>query len=177
MTIRRIQQSDFADVDALLHTAFSASKRGYHDEAALVAELRRTADYEAALEVVAMIDGHLVGYGLMTAATITPDAHMNGVALWPLAVAPAYQGSGLGMAIVSELDMRATDLRRDFVSAIGDRQFFGRFGFRKAAAYKLEPPFSIVAEDHLIKELVPGVLASVHRKVNYARPFLAKMPN
>ena len=40
MTIRRIQQSDFADVDALLHTAFSASKRGYHDEAALVAELR-----------------------------------------------------------------------------------------------------------------------------------------
>lgn len=69
MTIRRIQQSDFADVDALLHTAFSASKRGYHDEAALVAELRRTADYEAALEVVAMIDGHLVGYGLMTAAT------------------------------------------------------------------------------------------------------------
>ena len=44
MTIRRIQQSDFADVDALLHTAFSASKRGYHDEAALVAELRRTTD-------------------------------------------------------------------------------------------------------------------------------------
>ena len=170
MTIRRIQQSDFADVDALLHTAFSASKRGYHDEAALVAELRRTTDY-------AMIDGHLVGYGLMTAATITPDAHMNGVALWPLAVAPAYQGSGLGTAIVSELDMRATDLRRDFVSAISDRQFFGRFGFRKAAAYKLEPPFSIVAEDHLIKELVPGVLASVHGKVNYARPFLAKMPN
>ena len=85
-----------------MHTAFSASKtRLSHDEAALVAELRRTADYEAALEVVAMIDGHLVGYGLMTAATITPDAHMNGVALWPLAVAPAYR-SGLGMAIVSE---------------------------------------------------------------------------
>ncbi|WP_171032709.1 GNAT family N-acetyltransferase [Lacticaseibacillus casei] len=174
MTIRRIQQNDFAEVDALLQTAFSGSKRGYHGEAALFAELRRTVDYDAALEVVATIDGHLVGYGLMTAVTITPDAHMQGVALAPLAVAPDYQGSGLGMAIVSELDMRATDLRRDFVSVIGDRQFFGRIGFRKAANYRLEPPFPIVAEDHPIKELVPGVLASVRGKVNYAHPFLAE---
>ncbi len=148
MTIRRIQQSDFADVDALLHTAFSASKRGYHDEAALVAELRRTTDYEAALEVVAMIDGHLVGYGLMTAATITPDAHMNGVALWPLAVAPAYQGSGLGTAIVSELDMRATDLRRDFVSAIGDRQFSAGSDFVK------QPPTNLNRHFRLLPKII-----------------------
>ncbi|EPC99040.1 acetyltransferase [Lacticaseibacillus paracasei subsp. paracasei Lpp125] len=41
MTIRRIQQNDFADVDALLHAAFNASNRGYNGEAELVAGLRR----------------------------------------------------------------------------------------------------------------------------------------
>ena len=57
-----------------------------------------------------------------------------GVALAPLAVAPEYQGGGIGVAIVTELDMRATDLRRDFVSVVGDRQFFGRLGFQKAVS-------------------------------------------
>lgn len=100
MTIRRIQQNDFADVDALLHAAFNASNRGYNGEAELVAGLRRDPNYDSALEVVAMMDGHLVGYGLMTAASITPDAHMQVVALAPLAVAPEYQGGGIGGAIV-----------------------------------------------------------------------------
>lgn len=177
MTIRRIQQNDFADVDALLHAAFNASNRGYNGEAELVAGLRRDPNYDSALEVVAMMDGHQVGYGLMTAASITPDAHMQGVALAPLAVAPEYQGGGIGVAIVTELDMRATDLRRDFVSVVGDRQFFGRLGFQKAAKYKLDPPFPVVTEDHLIKELVPGVLASVRGKVNYPAPFLTQIAN
>lgn len=77
MTIRRIQQNDFADVDALLYAAFIASNRGYNGEAELVAGLRRDPNYDSALEVVAMMDDHLVGYGLMTTASITPDAHMQ----------------------------------------------------------------------------------------------------
>lgn len=98
-------------------------------------------------------------------------------ALALLAVAPEYQGGGIGVAIVTELDMRATDLRRDFVSVVGDRQLFGRLGFQKAAKYKLDPPFPVVTEDHLIKGLVPGVLASVRGKVNYPAPFLTQIAN
>jgi putative acetyltransferase len=81
------------------------------------------------LSLVAEVDGAVVGHVAFSAARIGAVSQ-GWFLLGPVAVAPAYQGNGIGSAIVrtglDELRSRGTV----GCALVGDPAFYGRFGFR-----------------------------------------------
>lgn len=78
--------------------------------------------------------------------------------LGPLAVEPSLAGQGIGRALIRQsLDMAAW-ARHSSVLLVGDESYYGRFGFRPAAAHGIVMPGENPAR-LLALELVPGALA------------------
>ncbi|QUS35617.1 GNAT family N-acetyltransferase [Falsirhodobacter algicola] len=121
MKIRREVSEDIADVRALLTDAF-----GRTAEADLADALRP----EAALSLVAEADGEVTGHLMLSPL----DAPFRACALAPVAVAPLWQGRGIGTALIrAAMDMADCDA----IFVLGDPEFYGQLGFRAdlAAGY------------------------------------------
>ena len=125
--IRAERPGDAAAIRAVLLAAFGRS-----GEADLVERLR--ADGDVALSLVAEAAGGIVGHILFTPLT----APFRALGLGPLAVAPAWQGRGIGSALSrAGLDsVRGDGWQGVFV--LGDPVYYTRFGFRVAAAAGFE---------------------------------------
>lgn len=123
MIIRKAMARDHAAISLLVAAAF-----GRPDEAAIVDQVRAAG--ETLVELVAEIDGEIVGHVLFSRMVCQPP--MSAAGLGPLAVAPALQGRGIG----SELTRRGLDACRELGAlacvVLGAPAFYGRFGFASA---------------------------------------------
>jgi len=63
------------------------------------------------------------------------------VALAPVAVLPALQGSGIGTALVRDGLRRLAASGEDLVLVLGDPGYYGRFGFSREAARDVTTPY------------------------------------
>jgi putative acetyltransferase len=141
---------------------------GQPAEAELVDALRD--EGHVRLSMIAELDGQVVGHILFsdlpihTAAGVVPS-----LALAPMAVTPSLQRQGVG----SQLMRHALDACRAaghrIVVVLGHPQYYPRFGFSPQSAVPLESPYA--AEAFMALELVPGALAGVRGRVEYAPPF------
>jgi putative acetyltransferase len=120
VNIREAAKSDHAAISRLVTAAFGRS-----DEAVIVDRVRAAG--EAFIEFIAEIDSELVGHVLFNRMQSEPA--MSVVGLAPLAVAPQFQGRGVG----SDLTRRGLDAcrQRGAVACIvlGNPAYYGRFGF------------------------------------------------
>lgn len=79
--------------------------------------------------------------------------------LGPLAVAAAWQGRGIGSALISEVLARARTAGEGSILLVGDAPYYGRFGFAAALSRSLRLPGPVERARFLGRELVPGALA------------------
>ncbi len=95
------------------------------------------------LSLVAIAEAALIGHGAFTPCGVS-DGGDAAALLGPLAVAPAWQGRGVGSALVRRgLDrLRSTGV--DHVFVLGDPAYYGRFGFQAERA--VAAPFALPAE-------------------------------
>ena len=123
---------DAAAVEAVVRSAF-AHHLGVVD---LVAAIRRSAQYEPDLALVARLRGSVVGFVMISHAELveaTGSRH-DVLTLSPLAVHPEHERQGIGSALVREVLSRAerrADLPR-LVTLEGSPRFYGRLGFEFA---------------------------------------------
>jgi putative acetyltransferase len=121
--VRGALAPDYAAIARLVTAAF-----GRTDEAVIVDQVRAAG--EAFVELVAEIDSKIVGHVLFSRMRCQPP--IPAVGLGPLAVAPAFQGRGIG----SELTRRGLDASRELGALVcvvlGAPAFYGRFGFVSA---------------------------------------------
>ena len=127
--IRPERPGDAADIDRVHRTAFPGP-----EEAGLVADLRAAG--RAAVSLVAVVDGTVVGHILLSPATPAP-----GLGLAPLAVVPAFQRRGIGSDLVRAGLEAARSTGAAYVVVLGDPAYYGRFGFRPAASLGLSCVF------------------------------------
>jgi putative acetyltransferase len=66
---------------------------------------------------------------------------MKACALAPLAVAPMRQRQGIGSALVKEGLRRLENAGMDMAVVLGDRDYYGHFGFTPDAAKALKTPY------------------------------------
>ncbi len=125
--------ADRAAIRHLLIDAFAGCA-----EADLIEALRR--DGALALGYVAETAGTIVGFVGYSPLDLA-DARWSGAALAPVAVSPALQRCGLGVALIRASLSPLRGLGFDFVLVLGEPAFYARLGFTAEAARTLTTPY------------------------------------
>ncbi len=121
--IRHETARDARAVRQIVRAAF-----GQPDEAELVDRLR--GDGDSVMSLVAEHERAAVGHIMFSRM----QAPMRALGLAPLSVLPAWQGCGIGGALVRAGLLRAREDGCDVVFVLGDPGYYGRFGFAAEAA-------------------------------------------
>lgn len=123
LSIRTAMHADRAAIRAVEERAF---ERNY--EADLVEAIVAAGD--AVLELVAVEDGSVVGHILFSRLKVQAgNKSQNAVALAPLAVAPSFQHSGIGGALIREGHVRLKEAGETLSVVLGDPDYYGRFRY------------------------------------------------
>ena len=100
-------------------------------------------DTAVATSIVAEIDTEIIGHVAFTKCGVD-GKQANAALLAPLAVTPAWQGQGIGSALVRAGLRRMNDENVRFVYVLGDPAFYGRLGFLPESS--IRPPYHLPAE-------------------------------
>ncbi|MFI0986472.1 GNAT family N-acetyltransferase [Streptomyces exfoliatus] len=136
---------DAGAIRRVLSTAFGSEAGASGSEADLVDALRLDPDaWLPGLSYVAEApDGTIAAHALITRCRVG-DA--PAAALAPVSVAPAYQRTGAGQAVVRAV-LDAARLRGEpLVLVLGHPEYYPRFGFVRASAYGIKPGFEVPDE-------------------------------
>ena len=164
MTIRPETPADLDAIREINRLAF-----GQDAEANLVDGLRAGGFVRVSL--VAAVEGQIVGHILFSTVTIhTQTGVVEALALAPMAVLPTHQRRGIGTKLVEEGLRLCRETGHKIVVVLGHPAFYPRFGFSAKLAEPLTSPFG-GGEAWMAVELVPGALAGVAGRVEWAGPF------
>lgn len=175
--VRRERPGAPADADAIraVHTAAfqsAGSPDGAPVEAPLVDALRADDGWLPRLSLVAVVDDRVVGHVVCTRGWISTGAATDVavLGLGPLGVVPAHQGCGVGTALMHAVLGAADALDEPLVALLGDPRYYGRFGFRPAAAHGITAPDPTWGPHFQVRPLAAcdPALAGAFR---YAAPF------
>ena len=132
MIIRPERPEDAATLRRVHVAAFPTAA-----EADLVERIRASDHFVPELSLLAEEeDGSVIGHVLLSYVSLAGEPVL---ALAPMAVLPAWQGKGVGSAlVVAALD--AAEVREEpLVVVLGHPWFYPRFGFRRASKYGIFP--------------------------------------
>jgi putative acetyltransferase len=128
VTIRAERADDHDAIAAVVGAAFASEE---HPQ--LVADLRASDDFVPRWSLVAELDGTVVGHVMVTYAKLVDGETTHRIAhLAPLAVAPEFQGRGIGTALVGAVTAIVDVDGEPFVLLEGSPAYYGRFGFEPA---------------------------------------------
>lgn len=127
LVIRPACKADVDDIDAIHRAAFPEDT-----EARLVKALRKRHDLVVSL--VAEVGGQVVGHAALSPMQLVEQPAVRGfMGLAPIAVRPAFQGRGVGAALIRQSLREAGGLGARAVFVLGDPDYYERFGFTPAA--------------------------------------------
>lgn len=110
----------------------------------------------------------LVGTLLVGSVRVSP-ARAGGVpalVLGPLTVDPAFEGRGIGAALMASAIEAARATGRPLMLLVGDEPYYARFGFRRVPARQLSLPGPIDPARFLALALREGALAEARGAVS-----------
>jgi putative acetyltransferase len=128
----RVERPDDTDtIAAVVAAAFGSAA-----EARLVEAIRASPNFVPTLSLVAELDGQIVGHVMVSFAALHDDGTQHRIAtLSPLAVAPGFQGRGVGSGLVREVTKRADDQGEPLVVLEGSPTYYLRFGFEHSVPH------------------------------------------
>jgi putative acetyltransferase len=136
MELRPAEPDDAAGIRVVHIAAFPTSA-----EADLVEALDREDD--AAVSLVAVRQGEIVGHVLLSRMAVTGDgAPFRALGLAPVGVLPGYQGGGIGAALIHGGLAIARATGEDLVFVLGEPEYYTRFGFSAEAAAPFASPYA-----------------------------------
>lgn len=129
--------------------------------------LREGSSIQPALSFVAMIGSLVIGSVRLTPIVIegaqepskeTPKEPLKACFLGPLTVDPAFEGRGIGRALMRKAcDAAQTELYHAIL-LVGDESYYHQFGFERIAPYSLEMPAPINQQRFLCSKLNSSVV-------------------
>jgi putative acetyltransferase len=126
LNIRPEKPSDYPIVTDIHIRAFNRAA-----EATIVSLLRQQQAYDADLSLVATIDGQVVGHALFMPYTVMfMQTPVPGVCLAPIAIHPAFQGKGVGGALLDAGHRIAQAKGYSFAFLLGHPTYYPRFGYQ-----------------------------------------------
>jgi putative acetyltransferase len=168
LIIRQEKPYEFQAIYDLVRVAFQTAKVSNDYEQNYVDKLRSSGSYIPELALAAEENAELVGH-IMLAKTyvVTGSSKFDALLLAPLSVALEYRKRGVGANLV----MRSFELARDFgfkaVFVVGDRAFYGRFGFKSTVLFGTQHFPQIPEQYVMVYELSLGALNGVNGTVTF----------
>lgn len=155
-----IREEKIGDADAVYAVVSGAF--GQLAEAQLVRDLHAAGD--AVIALVAEDEGCIVGHVILSRMT----APFPALALAPVSVAPAKQGTAVGSALVREALRRSAEGPWRAIFVLGEPRFYARFGFTAAAACGFSSPY---AGDHFMGLALSGPMPATAGELVHPRAF------
>ena len=158
--LRPESPADFRAVEDLTRNAFWNHHAPGCDENYLAHILRESSDFVPELDYVAVHDGKVVGNIMYTRAKIVLDrgGEREVLCFGPLAVDPAFQGQGVGGALIERTKTLAQELGYKAILIFGDPEYYSRFGFIPAERYGVGTSWGVYIISLQALELQPGAL-------------------
>jgi putative acetyltransferase len=167
LVIRKERQEDFPKVYEVNRMAFSQE-----DESKLIEKIRRGINFIPDLSLVAEIDNEIVGHILFSNIKIIGKTTTDSIALAPMAVIPKYQKNGIGGQLIKKGLTIAKDLGFNSVIVLGHKDYYPKYGFKKASLWNIKCPFDVPDEAFMAIELIENSLADKEGTVEYPSEFL-----
>ncbi len=163
ITLRRELPADHRAVEELTRAAFWDLYVPGCDEHYLAHILRDAACFLPDLDLVATVDGRLVGNIMYTLARLVDIGGLERQVLsfGPVCVAPEYQGRGIGGALIQKSLDIARGLGYGAVLIYGDPAYYCRFGFQAAEERGILGRGGLHSPALQALELFPGALKGV----------------
>jgi len=173
ITIRQEIQGDLPNILDLVEKAFEDVAESDHQEQYLVERLHGSDTFIPELSLVAVNSkGNIVGYILLTKVKIvSADSTTVSLAVAPLAVHPAYQNNRIGGMLIEEAHQMARTMGYGSAVLLGHKDYYPRFGYRKAIDYGIRFPFDAPQECCMVIELLLDALSGVSGTVHYPECF------
>lgn len=173
ITIRQERQGDLPFILDLVEKAFENVEESDHQEQHLVERLHGSDTFIPELSLVAVNGkGIIVGYILLTKVKIvSADSTTVSLAVAPLAVHPAYQNNKIGGMLIEEAHKTARAMGYGSAVLLGHKDYYPRFGYRKAIDHGIRFPFDAPQECCMVIELLPDALSGVTGTVRYPECF------
>ena len=162
LTIRPERPDDAEPIERLHERAFGPGRF-----ARTAFRLRERAAETPELCFTALVGTLLVGSVRMSPISIGPEPALM---LGPLAVEPAFDGRGIGSALMRAALAAARDGGHGLAILVGDEPYYGRFGFARAPRGRFAMPAPVDPARLLAVELAEGSLARAHGRVAGRRP-------
>lgn len=171
--IREERQKDFEKINQVVKVAFKNVEQSDHTEHLLVEKLRKSQAYIPALSLVAQTpQGEIVGHLLLSKAHIINGSQSFEVlALAPLSVAPAFQRNSIGSKLIEAAHQRAKKLGYAAIVLLGHKDYYPRFGYKKASLFGVSFPFNAPNDCCMVAELRKNALRGISGVVCYSQAF------
>ncbi len=152
--IRPAEAADSAAILTVVDESFSDESRDASEELDIVRQTWARRSGRQRIELVAVVDGAVVGHVLAATGELDGRA-VAGVA--PLCVLPAHQRGGVGTALMGALFAEAARRGWPVLLLLGDPAYYGRFGFAPAAALGIHyAPAGRDSPHFLVRHVVGG---------------------
>jgi len=159
--MRLEQSADYRNVEELTREAFWNHHLPGCNEHYLLHIMRDCGAFIRELDIVAEIDGGIVGGIVYTKAKILGDDGISHEVLsfGPVSVLPAFWAKGIGSALIESTIARAKESGHRAIFIYGDPAYYKRFGFISAETFDIGTPDNMYAEPLQALELWEGALS------------------
>lgn len=161
-----IREANDEDRPAILKIVKAAFARA--DEAKIVEKL--WADDAVALDLVAEIDGEIVGHCAFSPVTADPPLKGALLGMAPVSVAPAHQNKGVGGAMIETGIDYCRSRGASLIVVLGAPKYYSRFGFEPASAKSIRWDAMDAGDAFQLIDLA-GISASPQRTIRYHDAF------
>jgi predicted N-acetyltransferase YhbS len=125
--------------------------------------MRKADSFIAELDIVAQVNGEIVGNIVYTKAKILDDSGVNHnvITFGPISVLPAFQGKGIGRNLIEYTKKKAKELGYKAILIYGDPDYYSRLGFVSAEKYNICTSDNMYAVPLQAIELYPEALSNI----------------
>lgn len=157
---------DFEAIDKINNKAF-----GQEGESKLIRALRKSPNFNSELSIIAIEDQQAIGHILMTEIMTDTYSKNDLLALAPMAVCSEHQNKKIGSLLILEGIRRAYKLGYKGIVVLGHKDYYPKFGFKKASEYNIKCPFPVPDEIYMALPLYEDALKDIEGTVIYPDAF------
>lgn len=166
ITIRPEIQADYRIVENLTREAFWDVYHPGATEHLIIHKLRHIPGFVPKLDLVALLDGQIVGHiAYSKAKIINADNREHEVlCMAPLSVSPALQKKGIGGQLMEYSKTLAAGLGYKGIVIFGSPLYYSRYGFKNAEQFGITTSGGENFDAFMALELYPGGLTGIKGK-------------